>query len=184
MGDFNQLVIKGRLGADPIESQTKRDTAMVRFRVAVNDRKDEDPQWFDVVAFGKTAEFVGQFIRKGDSVVVAGAVKLNSYEGRDGETRHTLSVLADKVVGDGSSGGNDQRGNRRDDRGRDDGRERRDDRRDERRNERRNDPRGDSGRDDERGSKSSKQSSDGGRYQKDEEDDFRKDDDDPFYDEG
>ena len=75
---MNNIAIVGRVGSDP-----KSITNGCAFSVAVNKfKKDAEPDWFNVVAFGKTAEFVEKYITKGRLVSVSGRMDSNKNDGK------------------------------------------------------------------------------------------------------
>ena len=99
---MNQLYIIGYLTADPITRATSTGKTMTTFTVGVTrSRKDANgdkvSDFFRVNAWGPTADFCGKYLAKGSRVAVIGELNLNSYEGKDGKTRYSLDVQADKV---------------------------------------------------------------------------------------
>ena len=99
---MNQLTIIGYLTADPTTRATSTGKTVTTFTVGVTrSRKDANgdrvSDFFRVNAWGATADFCGKYLAKGSRVAVIGELNLNSYEGKDGKTRHSLDVQADKV---------------------------------------------------------------------------------------
>jgi len=88
----------GRITYDSEMRFTKNNTAMTKFRIAVNDRRDDDTTFVDVLCFGKTAETLTQYLTKGTLVGVTGKIKLDEYETRDGEKRSSLKCIADNIT--------------------------------------------------------------------------------------
>lgn len=96
---MNKVFIIGRLTKD-IDlrySTGQNQTAVTRFTLAV-DRigKDRDADFIGCVAFGKTAENMDRFVRKGDKVALAGHIQTGSYE-KDGRKIYTTDVIAESV---------------------------------------------------------------------------------------
>ena len=92
--------IYGRLGADPVERQTKNDKAMVTASLAVNAARhgaDADTAWFNLVAFGRAGEDLMRH-QKGDLVACMGALTKNHYTARDGQERESWSLNVDAIV--------------------------------------------------------------------------------------
>jgi len=92
-------MITGRLGADPDLRETRQGKKVANFTVAVNSpwsKKYGEPDWFDVEAWGKTAEFVNQYLKKGDGVEITGHMRQQKWE-RDGEKRSRWVLSADRV---------------------------------------------------------------------------------------
>lgn len=99
--DYNNIVVTGRLTQDP-KSIGKGETTVAALSLASNylDKIDgeykEAVSFFDVLAFGKTADFVLQYLTKGAAVLVAGKVSLRKYES-NGKEGSTLQIRADAV---------------------------------------------------------------------------------------
>ena len=92
----------GHLVADPTAKSIPSGTSLTTFTVGVTrSRKDANgdrvSDFFRVNAWGATADFCGKYLAKGSRVAVIGELNLNSYEGKDGKTRYSLDVQADKV---------------------------------------------------------------------------------------
>ena len=94
----------GRLVADPHPIETRSGKAMTAARLAVTvecrdgaGETGEETLWLSVLAFGRVAEDLTRSA-KGEPVSVAGRVRLERYQSRDGEERETWQVLADSVV--------------------------------------------------------------------------------------
>ncbi len=97
---LNQIVLQGRLGND-IDlrySTGEKATAIGRFSLAVaSDYKNAngtyDTDWPNCVAFGRTAENMKKFFKKGDMVIVIGRLKTGSYTNKDGNRVNTTDVV-------------------------------------------------------------------------------------------
>lgn len=100
MPSYNELTIVGHLGRDPEMRFTPDGMPVTTFSVAVNDKiKDKEiTTWFNVVAFGKQAESCNEFLTKGQLAMVVGRVRLDQWEGSDGQMRSKLQVTANRVV--------------------------------------------------------------------------------------
>ena len=93
----NQHAIAGNLGADPEMHFSQEGKAICRLRVAVASyRKEDPPTWFSVTAFGKDAEFVGQYLHKGDTVYVEGRGEIREVE-KNGEKKQYYGIAARSV---------------------------------------------------------------------------------------
>ena len=108
---MNKAILVGRLTRDPEMRMSQSGTGVVRFSVAVNrTRKVEgqpDADFINCVAFGKTAEFMEKYIKKGYLVSVEGRIQTGSYDAQDGSKRYTTDVAVDNVefVGGRNEGG-------------------------------------------------------------------------------
>lgn len=100
---MNVAIISGRLGHDPDLKYAQSGTAILRLRIATNERVKRDGEWQDatewhtVVTFGKRAEGLTKILAKGTGVAVRGRMQHRSYEGRDGEKRTAHEIIADDV---------------------------------------------------------------------------------------
>ena len=99
---MNRTIITGRLGRDPELKTGGSGTEYCQFSVAVDRRKAERDQekktdWFRCVAFGKTAAFVEKYFKKGDGIVVEGALESDTYEAKDGTKRTKWSIRVEEV---------------------------------------------------------------------------------------
>ena len=98
---MNKWIGAGRITKD-IELQTgKSGSEYARFTVAVNRRKDKKGEtkadFIDCTAFGKTAAFVAKYFKKGDGIVVEGALESDTYEAKDGTKRTKWSIRVEEV---------------------------------------------------------------------------------------
>ena len=115
---MNKVILMGRLTRDAEirYSQGESSTAIARFSLAVDRRfrRDNDEQTADFincVAFGRTAEFLERFGRKGTKFVLEGRIQTGSYTNKDGQRVYTTDVVAENVEfaesKNNSSAGND-----------------------------------------------------------------------------
>jgi single-strand DNA-binding protein len=87
----------GRLTKDAELSTTKKGTSMSKFRLAVNDRRNDDTLFVNVLGFGKMAEALQPHLCKGRLVSVQGKVKIDEYEDEKGNKRSSVCVMADEI---------------------------------------------------------------------------------------
>lgn len=105
MASFNKVIIVGRLSRDPELRHTPKGTAICKVGLAVNrvwtneaGEKKEDVTFVDIDIFGKTAENVAQYMRKGSSMLVEGRLKTDSWDDKQtGQKRSKLGVVAESV---------------------------------------------------------------------------------------
>lgn len=111
---FNKVILVGNLTEDPQIKATPSGVAVVSFRIAVGRRfKTEgqpDADYFTIVAWRNTAEFIGKHFGKGDSILVCGQLQQRMYTDKEGIKRSVVEVAADEVSFAGyrkpSEGGN------------------------------------------------------------------------------
>lgn len=98
---MNIVALTGRLTKDPDIRYTNGGLTIARLNVAVNrDYKKEGGQTADfpnVIAFGKTAEFIEKYFHKGNKIEVSGRLQTGSYQKEDGTKVYTTDVLAERV---------------------------------------------------------------------------------------
>ncbi len=101
----NNVQLIGFLGNAPELKEFESGKKIASFSLATSDsyvnaqgQKIEDTQWHKVVAWGKTAEFINNYINKGNRVAVAGKLMHRSYTDKDNETRYITEVVASEVL--------------------------------------------------------------------------------------
>ena len=98
---MNSIIITGRLGRDPELKTAQNGTEYTNFAVAVDRRPEKDgtkkTDWFNCTAFGKMAAFVTTYFKKGDGIVVEGALESDTYEAKDGTKRTKWSIRVEEV---------------------------------------------------------------------------------------
>ena len=103
MDGLNHVTIGGNLTRDPELKAAQSGTAVLSFSVAVNESRkrgdgwEDVPSYVDVTMFGKRAESLSRFLRKGVYVAVTGKLRQERWQAKDGTTRSKLGVIADNV---------------------------------------------------------------------------------------
>ncbi len=104
MASFNKVILMGNLTKDPEIRYTPAGTAVANFRIAVNhrykqgDETKEDVCFIDIVVFGKQGESCGQYLHKGNGVIVDGRLQERRWETEDGQKRSKYEVVAQSVL--------------------------------------------------------------------------------------
>lgn len=99
---MNSVHLIGRLVKDPeLRYGGSSQTAIARFTLAINrikTSKDSDPgaDFPNIICFGKTAEFVSNYIAKGTLIAISGRIQTGKYE-KDGKNIYTTDVIAERV---------------------------------------------------------------------------------------
>ena len=103
---MNNHTIHGRLVRDPELTPKKNSDASdrVNFTVAVDRRYGDETDFFDCVAFGKTAELIDKWLAKGREVIVWGEGQIHSYEDKNGVKRKSYSIFVQGFDFCGSKG--------------------------------------------------------------------------------
>lgn len=98
---INSVVLMGRLTADPELRTTQSGKSVVSFSVAVDrdfqQNGEKQADFIGVVAWGKTAEFIDKYFRKGRMIAVVGRIQTHTYTDKDGNNRKVVEVVAEKV---------------------------------------------------------------------------------------
>jgi single-strand DNA-binding protein len=87
----------GRLTRDAELSTTKKGTSMSKFRLAVNDRRNDDTLFVNVLCFGKMAQSLQPHLLKGRLVSIQGKVKVDDYEDENNNKRSSVCIMADEI---------------------------------------------------------------------------------------
>lgn len=104
---YHKTIVYGRVGKDPEVRYTTSGQAVANFSVAVTEKiKDrEHTIWYYVQAWGKLAELCGEFVHKGDLILVDGRMNVREWEDRDGNKRTSWELVAGTIqFGPRSSG--------------------------------------------------------------------------------
>lgn len=97
---MNKFIFLGRLTKDPEARNTTTGTAVATFTLAVNrkfakDGEEKQSDFFNCTAFGKTAEFVSRYFKKGQQVLVEGRIQNRSWEDETGAKRYATDFIVE-----------------------------------------------------------------------------------------
>jgi len=101
MANFNKVILAGNLTRDPELKHTPKGTAVAKLGLAINrnwttesGEKREEVTFVDVTAFGKQAEVLAQYLRKGRSVLIEGRLNLETWDDKTtGQKKSKLGVV-------------------------------------------------------------------------------------------
>jgi len=118
MASFNKVILVGNLTRDPELRYTQKGTAIAKIGLAVNrvwtneaGEKKEEVTFVDVDVFGRTAENVGQYMRKGRPILIEGRLRLDQWDDKQtGQKKSKLGVVAETVQFLGSPAGGNEGG--------------------------------------------------------------------------
>ena len=114
MASLNKVLLMGNMTRDPQLSYLPSQTAVVEFGLAITRRfkkqdgsQGEETCFVDCQMFGKRAEVVNKFFKKGEPIFVEGRLKFDSWQGQDGTKRSKLRVFVEnfEFIGKGGSQG-------------------------------------------------------------------------------
>ena len=99
------LNLKHILGQDPEIKDLDNGSKLAKFTIATNEtyrnskgEKVTETQWHNVVAFGKTAEIIENYLQKGKEVALEGKLIHRSYENKEGEKRYVSEVRCNELL--------------------------------------------------------------------------------------
>ena len=121
MANFNKVILAGNLTRDPELSYTPNSTAICKFGMAINRHwrsqdgdKREETCFVDLTAFGRQAETLNQYMKKGRPLLVEGRLHYSQWTSQEGQKRSKHSVNVDSFqflgsAGTGAPGGGQER---------------------------------------------------------------------------
>lgn len=105
--NLNEVILGGRLTAEPELKQTPTGTMVLSFSIAVNRKakaKSADGQpaqaiadFINCVAWQQTAEFISRYFHKGSSICIVGHIQTRTWDDQQGNKRYATEVVADEV---------------------------------------------------------------------------------------
>ena len=107
----NEVRILGHLGQDPDIRATQSGTTVANLSVATSERRkdasgnwEDHTEWHRLVAFGKTADAIGTYCRKGDRIHVSGRLQTRKWQDQSGTDRYSTEIIIDDAVFLGQQG--------------------------------------------------------------------------------
>lgn len=104
MASFNKVIMIGNLTRDPELRYTPTSVPVANFGIAVNrvyknkqGEKQEEVNFFNVVAWTRKAELCAEYLHKGSPVMVEGRLASRSWEDKEGGKRNTVEIVAENV---------------------------------------------------------------------------------------
>jgi single-strand DNA-binding protein len=102
----NKVVLLGRLGKDPEVKYTPQGTPVAKFTLATNERfKDKSGEWQDrtewhnVTAWQRTAEIVGEYLKKGSQVYIEGSLRTHSWDDKtSGQKKYMTEIVVNELI--------------------------------------------------------------------------------------
>lgn len=98
---MNKVILLGRLTKDVDIKYTQGGTAVANFGLAVNRRfakeGEQNADFLNIVAWGKTAEFCGNYFKKGQQVALVGRIQTRNYEDQQGQKRYVTEIVAEEA---------------------------------------------------------------------------------------
>lgn len=95
---MNKIVLMGRLTKDPETRYTQTTNKMVvNFTLAVNRRMENETDFIDCIAWGKTAEFISKYFSKGNQIATIGRLQKRSYTNKENKNVYITEVVVEEA---------------------------------------------------------------------------------------
>ena len=111
----NKVILVGNLGKDPEVRYTPGGSAVANVTIATSDQwkdkqsgeRQERTEWHRVVFFGRLAEVVSEYVKKGQQIYIEGSLRTNKWQDQSGNDRYTTEIIANEMqmLGGRSGGG-------------------------------------------------------------------------------
>jgi len=100
MASFNKVQLLGRVGRDPETRYTQSGDPISNFSLATSQKVkgEERTEWHQVSVFGKTAEIVEKYVRKGALIMVEGRLQSREYTDKTGQSKKVWEIVGSEVV--------------------------------------------------------------------------------------
>jgi single-strand DNA-binding protein len=110
---INKVILIGNLGNDPEVKYTAGGSAVANVTIATSENwKDkttgenqERTEWHRVVFFGRLAEIVGEYLKKGSQIYIEGRLQTRKWQDKEGQDRYTTEIVANEMQMLGGRGG-------------------------------------------------------------------------------
>lgn len=101
----NKVQLIGHVGNDPEIKTFDGGKKLAKLNIATNENyknekgeKVEDTQWHSLIAWGKTADIIENYVVKGKEIAIEGKLTHRSYEDKNGEKRYVTEVIIDELL--------------------------------------------------------------------------------------
>ena len=117
---INKVILVGNLGNDPEVRYAQSGSAITTISVATSEswkdkegNQQERTEWHRVKAFGRLAEIMGEYLKKGRQVYIEGSLRTEKYTDKNGVEKYATDIIADEMqmlggVGEGGGGGGER----------------------------------------------------------------------------
>ena len=116
MSSLNKAMLIGRLGQDPEIKFLPTGNSVCNFSLATSEtwkgqdgKPNEKTEWHRVVAFSKTAEICGQYLKKGKQVYIEGKIQTREWNDKDGNKRYATEIVCNQMTMLGDKSINEQK---------------------------------------------------------------------------
>lgn len=112
MSSVCKVILVGRVGRDPETRYLNNGDAVVNFSLATSTRKKDgvdDTQWHRITAYGKVAEVIGNYVKKGSLIYIEGSLKYGKFRDKEGNEKNTIDIIANQMQMLGNKSDDDRR---------------------------------------------------------------------------
>ena len=114
----NKVILIGNCGQDPEIKYTANGSAMCNISIATSEswkdkqtgQQQERTEWISIKAFGRLAEIIGEYVKKGSKIYIEGKMRTDKWQDQSGNDRYSTYILADQMQMLDSRGDNQQGG--------------------------------------------------------------------------
>lgn len=113
---LNKVMLLGNLGADPELRTTNSGDAVLRLRLATNERYldknkawQDRTEWHSITVWGKRAEALHRILSKGSTLFIEGSLRTTSYDDKEGVKRYKTEINAKEIILTGGKGAGGER---------------------------------------------------------------------------
>lgn len=104
MASVNKVILLGNLGKSPDMRYLPNGDAVANFSIATTENwkdksgeKQSKTEWHRIVAYGKLAEIMGEYLDKGSSVYIEGRLQTRKWQNKEGVDQYTTEIVADRM---------------------------------------------------------------------------------------
>lgn len=105
MSSVNKAILIGALGRDPEVRYLPNGDAVANLSIATNSswkdkstrERKQETEWHRLTAYGKIAEIIGEYCKKGKSIYVEGRLKTRKWQDKEGVERYTTEIVVDQM---------------------------------------------------------------------------------------
>ena len=98
--DLNRCDFTGRLGKDPEMRTMPNGDQVANFSIACGwkSKQKEGTEWVNIVSFGKLAEIIGQYLKKGSKIYISGGMRTRKWQDHSGADRYSTEIVAKDMI--------------------------------------------------------------------------------------
>ena len=98
--NFNKVILAGRISNKIDYKETQTGKTVAKFSIAVNRRtsQGQEADFFNITAWGQTADFVANYFDKGQSICIEGSLRVSKWEDDEGNPRSKTDIIAENVT--------------------------------------------------------------------------------------